>query len=176
MKKWVAAILMVMLLILPTASRANHDFVSCEYFIALPDLILRLCSYDKPAYEKSKVVDVLQAALKNIKPEKMLKVTVIVADGILDDNIHGIFEPVTKAIFISGGSETSPTPPHYRFYYTLGHELVHAIMDQQHVSWDDQHCLMLSTPVLKPLRELLLSWGSEIHDQLGLLMSCNHSG
>ena len=163
---------MGMMLFLPSTGRAKHDFHTCESFIVLPDLILRLCSYDKPAYEKSKVADVLQAALKNIKPEQMLKVTAIIAEDLLDDNIHGVFEPVTKTIFISGGLDTSPTPPHYRFYYTLGHELVHAIMDQQHVSWDDQHCVMASTPVLNPLRALLKSWGSDIQDQLNLIVQC----
>ena len=163
-----------MALFTPTASNAAHDFYTCRLYVTVqpPLFKLRLCAWDDFHPDPAKIVGVIQAVRQGTKPTEPLSVTaVIVGPGMLSNGLYGLYEPVTKTIFLNGGE--IPDDDNYKGYYTLGHELVHAILDQRHVSFDDQHCQMQGE-ILDPLRGLLKPWNPEarVENIIQLIVEC----
>ena len=160
-------------LLLPPVSNATHDFYTCRLYVTVkpPLFKLKLCAWGSFETNNDKIVEVIQAVRQGTALNEPLSVTVVIVDpGMLSDGLYGLYEPVTKTIFING---EIPDDDDYKGYYTLGHELVHAILDQQHMDWDKQHCFM-GGPVLDPLRETIKRWNPEarFENQIQLILAC----
>lgn len=170
-------ILMGVVLLVPTVSKANHDFHQCRFFITAtqPVFKVKFCQWDRSQnFDDDKISQVILAVRQGAPTKEPLSVTVVVASGMLNPAAFGLFEPASKVIYINGNISDNDN---FKFYYTLGHELVHAVLDQQHMSWDKQHCFMAG-PVLDPLRALITSWNAEaqFENRLQLVLACPRGG
>ena len=174
MRSLLAVLMTGMALFTPTVSKAEHDFYTCRVFVtaSAPVFKVRLCTwYDYP-YEPARVAHAMLAVKEGTKMTEPLSITVVVTFWeVLHGGIYGVYEPVTKTVFIN--ADEIPLDDNYKFYYTFGHELTHAILDQRHVSWDQQHCQMKGE-ILDPLRGLIRSWNPEARFEniLQLIMEC----
>ena len=170
---------LLLALLLPTSLPASHDEtlpLNCETFRSRT-LSVRLCAWDKPSWESERVQAVVDAVAKGAGIKwysHPLHVIVTYTDPVtLSPRILGFFDPASKAIFISPDAE--PGPPNYRFYYALGHELMHAVYDQWHVSWDKQHCRMYQVDSeLQPVRDLIREWSpdAQFENPLAVIFAC----
>ena len=171
------SLLLMGLLLVPTTSKANHDFHKCQFFVtaAPPVLKIKFCQWDLDRhFDNDKIAQVILAVRQGAPLKEPLSVTVVVVEDMLHPNMFGLFEPASKVIYLNGAI---PDNNNFKFYYTFGHELVHAVLDQQHMSWDKQHCFMAG-PVLDPLRALITSWNAEaqFENRLQLVLACPRGG
>ena len=167
-----------LLLSLTGTARAEHDFHRCSLFVtaSAPVVKVRFCVWDPTVlFEAPKVSAVIRAVMVGTDLKENLSATVVITgQNVLAEAIFGMYEPASKVILVSGDI---PMDDNYKVYYTIGHELAHAILDQRHHSWDEQHCYMAG-PVLQPLRDLIQSWNPEadFENRIQLILMCRRGG
>lgn len=136
-------------------------------------MIVRMCRWPGVTeYDTRMVAETLRAWARGAQPTETLHATVVLTTRMLYPDVYGLYEPASKTIYINVPDH--PAPLNIHFYYTLAHELTHAIFDQRHVPWDKQHCIMFTGPVLAPARALLKEWAPDtvFEDPVKVSVAC----